>query len=631
MKYISVVVLLFFFNISAFGQSKADSLEYGNVSVQDLEMSVYGRDSSANALILLDDGEVGFDPEKGMVFMDYHGRIKIFNSDAFYLADLMVPYAVKDGLTIEGVTHSLENGEHKKTHISPDQIVTETVSEGLYTMKTSFPSIDVGVVIEYKYRVYGFSAFEFFPWFFQSTLPVKLSEFRLDVPGAFALVPRLYGYNELSYYDDGREEPSWHTLRMENLPALEAEPYVNKIDDHYSKVSFEPSINFANDWKGLNEIILDVKGFGETIDKHRKINKFYPSEKEWAPDVESLRSIHAFIADHFDWNEQFGLIFSSKPRELWKRASGSSADLNLILLMFLKRAGFEASPVFMSTISNGLVNPEFVTYGQFNNIVVHVKLEDKEFLLDATSKLRPFNVLPDEYLNGKGLIIKKGEPSWISMNINSETVSEILTSRLTIDGDIIVGKASSVLTSSAGTNLKILLSGKNDVEITESIELAYEHLQLDSIKFEGLENPYENLMISFNFEAEDAIESIEDKLFFKPLLFKEIETNPFKLQERVLPIEFVMPIKKKYVFQIDIPEDYKVLEAPKSIRYVLPNGVGEYSYQSQETGSELMILVKFNINKLFFIPEEYESLREIFNQIIFKQQEQVVLVKAQQN
>jgi hypothetical protein len=91
---------------------------------------------------------------------------------------------------------------------------------------------------------------------------VKYSEIRLNVPGAFSLKPRLYGYNDLLEYDDGKKYGAWHTLKMKDVPAFVEEPYVNKIDDHYSKVVFEYESFFAESWKDLNELLLSLKGFG---------------------------------------------------------------------------------------------------------------------------------------------------------------------------------------------------------------------------------------------------------------------------------------------------------------------------------------------------------------------------------
>lgn len=109
------------------------------------------------------------------------------------------------------------------------------------------------------------------------------------------------------------------------------------------------------------------------------------------------------------------------------------------------------------------------------------------------------------------------------------------------------------------------------------------------------------------------------------MVFKEIDQNPFKLAERTLPIDFTMPISNKYIFDITIPEGYEVEEMPKPVTYSLPNSDGGYTYQIEKTNTGVRVLIRFGIKKIFFAPNEYTSLREVFNLIIAKQEEKIVL------
>ncbi|MFY0593292.1 DUF3857 domain-containing protein [Roseivirga sp.] len=628
MKKFIIAIVLIFFQLSLFAQEKSFDRSFGQVSLDDLEMKYYEKDSSAEAVYLYDKGKIGFDVQRGLVYFEYHAQIKIFDKRGFYLADLTLPYSIQKGTELEAITHTLINGKAERIKVGNDEIRDEMVSEGLYSRQISFPNVIEGVILEYQYRVFSTSPFDFLPWYFQSKIPVEYSEFILNIPGGFNLKPRLYGYNDLYEYDDGTNYSYWHTLKMIDIPAFVEEPYVNKIDDHISKVTFEYESFFAPSWEELNKLIMNTKGFGELIEKIKRIN-YYPKSKGWENNLKSLKSIHQYISNHFDWTGEYGLSFSDKPKTIWKSGRGTSADINLLMLMFLRKAGIDTKPIFLSTLDHGLVNKEFINYQQFNNLVVYAKIGEEEFLLDATSKMRRYDILPDVCINGEGLVIDNGDVQWVSMNLNQEVAMQATTTKYTINVEDLSVKGSARVTSvgAAAANSREVFSQLDSLEISEWIEAIYGEMSFDSISNEGLEERASNFSTSFQYEAEDWVESIGDRLFFNPVTFKEIDQNPFKLTERTLPIDFTMPIRNTYIFNIDVPDGFDVEEVPISANYVLPDNAGMYTYQAQVIENTINIIVRFAIKKTFFAPSEYGPLRELFNLIVAKQNEKVALIK----
>ncbi len=606
-----------------------DSLdrEFGQVSIEDLKMERYDKDTSANALILLDKGKIGYDGGRGLIYMDYHAQIKIFNRDAFYLADFTLPYTISKGTKIEANTYQLVDGSVKKSVVT--EVIQDKLSDELYTKQITFPGVVEGVVIEYKYRVFSNSLADFLPWYFQSFLPVRYSEFKVNIPGAFRLKPRLYGYKELDVYQD-KASDAWHDMRMVHVPAFREEPYIKKIDDHFSKITFEYESFFADSWEDLNKLILSVKGFGETFKRLRTIKRFLPFKEDLKQNEESLKRIHSIVSNHFKWNGLYTLSFSDKPKKVWNSKVGASADINLLLLMFLRSADITAHPVFLSTVENGVVNPDYVTYSQFNALAVYAKIEDKEYLLDATSSLRPFNVIPDGYLNGKGLVVREDSALWVPMHLNKEIEIQTLTTDLTLDleEEIINGNARISSVGALAANTRIVFNDNDTTDFRETVKEMYTDVDLDSISITGLDDAYSNVQVRFNYEAEDHLEAVGQRFYFSPVVFKEMEQNPFKLQERTLPIDFITPIRDKYIFNITIPDGYEIEEMPKQEKYLIDNGGGEYVYQIEKTSQGLRLLIRFNINRVFFAPHEYPSIREMFNLIISKQEEKVVLVRS---
>ena len=58
--------------------------------------------------------------------------------------------------------------------------------------------------------------------------------------------------------------------------------------------------------------------------------------------------------------------------DAWNERSGNSADINLIILNLLRKAGIPCSPILVSTRNNGQVDEKFLSLSQFNGIDVLV-------------------------------------------------------------------------------------------------------------------------------------------------------------------------------------------------------------------------------------------------------------------
>lgn len=613
-----------------FPQENANKVrEFGQVDSAHIAMKLYEKDTSASAVVLFDNGRLGFDYTKGGFYFRYHTQIKMLTADGFEFADLSLPFEGRKGIgEIKAATHNLENGELVTHEVTEDMMVTEEVVDKYRLLKIPFPDVVVGSIIEYSYVMYAESPFEFLPWYFQGSIPVISSSFNMFFPRSSDLKPRLYGYNDLQSYDlslGGR-----HNLVMRDIPAFKEEAYVKKIDDHYSKVAFEYVSDYASSWESLIDIILEMKDFGTTLEKLKALKKIFPEEKGWKPDMASLKEIHGYIAEHFEWDGNRGLGFSDKPKKVWEAATGTSADINLMLYMFLRKAGFSADPVFLSTTDHGLINSEFPTFRQFNNVVVRASLPEKDVLLDATSKLRPFNVLPDACLNDSGLVVLKGEAQWVAMNLNKEKSVQSISVKYDVDelGEI-SGSGNIQSSGSAAADTRELLKDKDEEQLRERMEERLPALEIEEVKYSGLGDTYANLKADFKFSSEDYAEEIGQRLFFTPLVLKELDSNPFRQASRMLPIDFAMPINRRYFFNISISDAYEIEELPEPVTYALPGGGGGYSYILQRTDEGIQVLVRFTINRLMFLPEEYPNIREMFNLILAKQEERVVLKKKE--
>ena len=108
---------------------------------------------------------------------------------------------------------------------------------------------------------------------------------------------------------------------------------------------------------------------------------------------------------------------------------------------------------------------------------------------------------------------------------------------------------------------------------------------------------------------------------------KFYDSNPFKLQERIYPIDFGYKKSQLYMLNIDLGNLYQVVEKPEDIILSLPNNKGQIRLSNQIIGNKISLLFKFEFKSSFYEPEYYPYLKKYINKIIDIQNNSLFLLK----
>jgi len=109
-------------------------------------------------------------------------------------------------------------------------------------------------------------------------------------------------------------------------------------------------------------------------------------------------------------------------------------------------------------------------------------------------------------------------------------------------------------------------------------------------------------------------------------LFTELNSS-FKAETRTLPVEYGAQMVYRGVVSVDIPEGYRVEEMPKAMRLNLPEKSQVYKCSFSLSGRKLVMVYQLQRNKMIFLPEEYEYLRDFSAQVENSVAQMVTLVK----
>ena len=650
-------------------------IKFGDIPTEDLKMVTYPKDSSASALILTDFGQSSlvYSQSDGFTLLfERITRIKILSKDGLDWATFSIPLYKDGGANeklsgLKGASYNLENNKVVETKMKNDAVFKEKASENLDIVKVTLPGVKVGSVIEISYKVMSDFLFHFQDWEFQSTIPARWSEYRANIPEYYNYDKYTQGYIPLTIVEEndvpnsitltaserestgrGAVKTEFTTDRIEfkekrsrwvaqDVPAFKAEPFITTPKDYMLKINFElaykqfpgrPIERIMGSWADVNKQFSESEHFGKEITGNGFLKKTVEEITAGlsAPE-QKISAINNYVARNIEWNGYSYKYTDAPLRKILDEKKGNSADINLLLGSMLEKAGFDVSPVLLSTRDHGFVRETIPISSQFNYVVCLVKLNEKMILLDATDELLPTGTLPERCLNGNGFVVTKdGALTWIPLKSPAK-------SRKYFNADLVLSPSSelrgkfSVDQSGYYAQLgrkKFFAKGEGEYvkEMINNRSWVVEKSEFKNAKeiSEGFKELYD-VVISDHATATDAL------IYINPFIDLQEKENPFKLEKREYPVDYGSPLEKLYMCKISIPDGYTVDELPKSIVLRLPENSARYVYNVSQNGNTISLTSNLQINNSLFTQEEYPHLREFYTQLVAKQAEQVVLKK----
>ena len=111
---------------------KEKSTQLGQTTLEKLQMSVYKKDSSASAIVLMDQGNFYIsNPKKRYYTTDYYSRIKIFTNTGLDEGNVEIIHLADEILSnINAITYNLDSDSTiEETPISKDNILVSNIND----------------------------------------------------------------------------------------------------------------------------------------------------------------------------------------------------------------------------------------------------------------------------------------------------------------------------------------------------------------------------------------------------------------------------------------------------------------------------------------------------------------------
>lgn len=623
---------------------------FGKVSLDELRMEHYDKGPDAEAVYLNEENYLSYDISSTVSLVkEYRARIKVLKPEGVEQGNVSIAYydypTMRENITgIEAVAYNLVDGKIVKTALKRQYLFTEEVSKFGRLIKFSIPEVRAGTVIEYKYRLTSANLTLIPSFVFQHDIPVIRSRMEAAIPEFFRFNLDTRGYvridvtqgtfsRMLGSGDDGIN----YTINEikaagTDIPALKSEPFVWCLNDFRSMIRFELAQvalpfsivkNYATSWADVNEALAK-----SPFDTHMRINN--PFREEVAAirsgagtPVEKARAVLRLVQSKMKWNGVYRL-FSDAPRAAVSKGTGSSADINFVLMAALKDAGLDPVPVLLSPRHLGRLSYTHPTIDGINAFVVRIADGEGYAYLDGTDPNSDVNLLPVELSVDRARVYGlKGDTGWINLTeLSHNKVSISMILRIQEDGTLTGRVIEQYVNQPAMRISKMYTEAKSREEYVETRE------KDDGIRIEGLEIAGTGTArVSQSFNMTCQLDASDEYIYINSTVIPFMSTNELNAESRALPIEFVQPIAYDIRCSLEIPAGYAIEELPKNIQMTAcENGVS-CLYIAQHASNFLQFNFRFQQPRILFMPTEFEDLNAFFGMVADLSNSRIVIRK----
>jgi transglutaminase-like putative cysteine protease len=641
---------------AAFGQD-SDYSQFGKIVQEDFHPSSSVVDSNADVVVLQDVGRTELEghPEGWKVKYMRYRRLLIRNRKGFDATKIELTFnPYKNGFgklaSLRANTYNLEGGKILRTRVDSADMFLEPESDELKE-RFSFPDIKEGSVIEYVYTIYAGSIYNLHFWNFQGAYPCIYSSYTITFPVVFNYVVTKQGSLPVTRTNDSmqthvaigsyvmRTESYIIHWEMKDVPAFKKEPFMSTTGNYVTGIRFQLSEyteldtrrrkKFLGDWKALNEDLYKSKAFGGimTTSSHWLRKELRTIVEDSVNEMDKARALFTFVRDHFT---STGRAYLSDDdislKDIFKARKGDVAQINLLLTAMMREGGISADAVILSTRDNGVINPYYPIIENFNYVVVRCRIGGRTYFLDASEPRMGFGHLPLDCYNGYARVVSE-QPDSVFFRPDSLVESKIVMVVLTSNdaGDSLSGAYAAQRGYYTSLDIRDEIADKGEDVYFEGVRKSYPFdIRLTERHIDSLLSYDQPVTVRYGLSFSTGG---GDRLYFNPMLSELLKENLFSAATRHYPVEMKQTFNELYLLRMDIPAGYEIEELPKPVRVRLNEGDGSYEYGFLVDETSIQFRSRLILKRTFFQPEDYQSLRDFFAQVVKKENEVIVFRK----
>ena len=657
MKNLLVLTGFFILNIQLV-QAQLETIKWGKISEEEINIQGDTSDSSAVAVVLGDFGEISVNIRvEGIEYrLRRHRRVKIFSEQASGQTTVRIPYFNGENAEkISALKAQIFSPDGRKRTLNKKDFKDKLLGDGQSVRVFSFPDAGPGSIIEYRYELVSDRIIQLRDWYFQEDIPVRYSELKVEIPEWLEYVALTQGDiqlmknardnavaleidNESVLERDPRVRLQTIRYFLKNVPPIKESPYVASLEDYRARVRFclnkiyypnGKSQDYMVSWDDLAVQLKAMDHFGQQYRNTANYSKLLAATRSLvakdARKEKQVEMLYDYLNKEVKWSGKYS-IYSSSLDEAFSRKEAASGEFNLMLIALLQERGIDARPLLISTRSKGSAIQQYPFLNQFNHVLVKVMMEDDHsLLLDLSDAVRPCGYPQIEALNSYGWLLNDEKGEWTIIEPKPGNDLMVMTGELTGEG-ILKGVIRNKYEGySAVEERKQYQKNELGKYWLERFGTTDSKAMISSFEATNADQITEPLQTEFQFSLPGIVEVEGDKMSFNPVLFTEYSISQLPDEARQYPVDIAYPFKEQFVSQVKIPEGYEVESLPESARILIRGGGGTYHYILKENEGHLELISKIQVKQLKYQSEDYADIKAFFDIIAAKSNEKIIL------
>lgn len=617
--------------------SAAYAQDFGKDFEESFALSAPEEYPEANSLIIFDRSKIQVSTAN--ITIHRHIRMKVLTKPGVdEVAEQSIYFHKKYDKVKNFKAHTVTPGG-KKHKVDKKAIFKKEVGSRREQVFT-FPIVDTGCVLEFRYQIVSERFRYLKPWYFQNNIYTLSSEVSVSLASGFTYdisynnVPRRNQNPEVSEEanpENFAKTNKVFTWRMSDLPPITDEPYMTAEDDYRSSLKFQllnyqdpyNYIEFVDTWEKLGDEFQHF--LDDYCNKRKDLKKL---TKALVKDITHPRdqslAIYQYVSNEIQTSDDYhGSYFvNEKMSELLENRYGSGEEKNLILVEMHKAIGLEAWPTLISLRSNARFNPRTPDLRDFNYMVAFVQFGEEWEFLDTSDKLSPYGLLPPNCLTDGGLLVDGKTSSLVRVNILPLQSTRTDFTRMSIDttGQVVC-ESECTFTGYYSSLYSDYYSGKTTEDFVtdhfaERIGVDYSlgeyNCELDST---------DRFVVSLQYEAADLVTLLDGNLLIQPPRYA-FRTNPFKSKKRFFPVDFMYPKTYRNIVEINLNEAPLRFELPEDVSTSIPGATFKRNC-AIENGIAI-VTSEIVIDNPTFKRTAYADLRNLFKDIATSSADEIV-------
>jgi hypothetical protein len=524
-------------------------------------------------------------------------------------------------------------------------------AHGVKQMAKSFtlPGVDVGSIIEYRYRRqmrYG--------WIFDSRWLLSADLFTRY--GKFSLRPADDWLLRWSWPiglppDTTQPLQTGGVIRLEthDVPAFVSEEYMPPENAMKFRVEFvyaDPESNQRNEddyWKAQTKRAYGrVKSFARTSKtlEQEVARLVQPGDspetqaRKLYARAQQLRNLSFERRATEQEVDREKLATNDTADDVLKHGYGDGDEVTLFFYALLRAAKIDASVLLVSTRDDYIFDPRMMNGHQLNTCVVMATFGNDTMYLDPGVSFMPFGYLPWNETGVQGLRLgPHGAVEWAVTSLPGPAESRVerkVVVKLDTSGTL-EGKVTATYTGLEASRRRI---AERNEDATERRKFLEDEIEADvptgidvkltnSPDWTGAETP---LVAEFEFSVPGWAAAAGNRALVPVGLFGGSEKHIFEHGARVHPLYFSHPYQHTDEISIELPPGWQVASMPKPRAVDIK--VIKYGSSAQLNGTTLTLKRELLLNTIMIQQKFYPQVHDFFQAVRAGDEDQIVITRG---